>query len=387
MLKMQKLKLSEKYSNGESYFEYDEINLHNINLIIGPNASGKSQFFARLKFLKEFHLKNRPTPIIVTTFIAKSIFKNEEGELITYNLEIGSNQKIKESISGHSKKYLEQSNDNGYLLLDEKSNKKVSLLINKRISVTKQIEDYKNKFSTIYKIGSFFENILFLNTDKFNPSTMDITPNLLIVNDNMANISSVLFNWKNGCPNIYKNLLEEYKKFFPYIEDFSFTQMAIQNPNGYNNNVLNMLELKEKNIKKKIPVINISAGMLRVLCLLALPMSRKLSLHVKNNIKFKPSMIVIDEIDNGLDYETLENIIDYLESESSFAQIAFSSHSPMVCNFITPEKWHVFKRRASQVRVFRPFNIPETKKLIEKAKTSNWELYKNHIANSQLYSV
>ena len=382
MLKIQSLKLSEKYPNGDINFEYDEIRFQNINLIIGPNASGKTKFFELLKFLRAIHSKQLNPPSIDKIFMAKILFENEEKEIITYDLKLDPKLGVSETITSQSKQYLEKDKNNGMLLLDEKTGQKKSLLTNKRSSITKQIEDYKEFFPTIYEIGSFFEYMLFLSTDKFNPLATGLNnfPDSMVLNENMANLSSVLQNWKKNHPEIYKNLLLEYKKFFPIVETFSFEKMLMSNSTS-----VDMLMMKEKNIKRKIPAINLSAGMLRILCLLILPMTRKI--FSNPHIQFKFSLIVIDEIDNGLDYSSIENIIDYLESESSFAQIIFSSHSPLICNFVDPEKWYVFNRRISKIKITRPVDIPETKKLIQKSKDSNWELYKDHISKSHLYSI
>lgn len=378
MLRVKKIELSEKYQDGGEYFDFDSIQLQNINLIIGPNASGKSQFFARLKFLRAIHTKRIPTPSLITIFHAKVVFEDKEiKEEINYELRAGPGEFIEETISSGSKEFL-GINGNDLFLLNEKEGREVSFLVNKRQSVTKQIEDHKDVFPTIYKIGNFFENILFLEADKFDPNALAIGPNQLIPSDRMENISSVILNWQKQCLNIYELLLKEYKRFFPYIE--RFLSERVQVPHGR----VEILALKEKNIRKSVLAPEMSSGMLRILCLLALPMSRHLGQSIPN---FKPSMIIIDEIDNGLDYKCTGDIIEYLEGETDFFQIIFSSHSPIVCNFISPEKWHIFKRRASKVKVTNPSKVRETKELIEQAKASNWEIYKNHIANSSLYSV
>lgn len=382
MLRIENIKLSEKYHTGENYFEYDSLSLHDINLIIGPNASGKSQFFSRLRFLKETHTKGKPTRTIKTIFTANIEFiDTESSEKICYDFQAGPGELIVETIKNMTTNtnYLKYDQENA-LLVNEKTGKEVSFLINKRQSITKQIEDHKGKFPTIYEIGKFFESILFLDTDKFNPHAIEVGQAQLIPSDQMANISSVVLNWKKRSPKLYNILLAKYKMFFPSVEDFTSKPMAVANGQ------IEMLAIKEKGVKEEILAPSVSSGMLRILCLLALPMTRQLGKPILG-YDFSPSMIIIDEIDNGLDYEVTANIIDYLESETSFSQIIFSSHSPVVCNFVPPQKWHIFRRLASKVKVTSPFDIKDTKELIEKSKSSNWEIYKNHIANSQLYSV
>ena len=380
MLKIKSIKMSDKDQN-HTRFDYDEMPLHDINLIIGPNASGKSQFFARLKYLRTLHRKSNPTQNLQTTFYAHIVFQDEEGqEKIHYQLKAGPGELVHETIKSDSRDYLIHDGEESKLL-NEKTNETQVLLANKRQSITKQIEDRQNSFPTIFAIGNFFENILFLDADKFNPNAVMVGPDQFVPSDQMENISSVVINWKNQYPNLYNLLLKEYKTFFPYVEEFS--QIKMQVAHG----IVDMLAVKEKNVVLPTLARDMSSGMLRILCLLALPMSRHLAYIAKEWSSFSPSMIVIDEIDNGLDYENISAIIEYLEAEASFSQIVFSSHSPVMCNFISLEKWHIFRRRDSKVKVTNPSQIEATKDLIEKARMSNWEIYKNHIAHSPLYSV
>ena len=154
----------------------------------------------------------------------------------------------------------------------------------------------------------------------------------------------------------------------------------------HNDSIVDMLAIKEKGVIETVAASDMSSGMLRILCLLAISMSRNLGDHIQG-VKFEPSMIIIDEIDNGLDYDRISRIIDYLESETSFFQIIFSSHSPVVCNFVPPENWHIFRRSATRVKATRPHDIEKTKELIEKSSSANWDIYEHHISKSKLYSI
>ena len=379
MLRIKSLKIWEEHQNYDC-FNYDKISLHDMNLIIGANASGKTQFFSRLKYLRTLHRKSTPTPKLETTFHADVVFENEENQKINYRLKAGPGELVNEIISSDSKNYLAHDGESP-TLLNEKTNKEQAFpLNNKRQSITKQIEDHKDSFSTISKIGNFFENILFLDADKFNPNAVITGPDQFIPSDRMENISSVVVNWNKKYPKLCKLLLQEYKEIFPYVENFS--QEKVQMPNG---NPFDMLTVKEKNLKLPTLATSMSSGMTRILCLLALPMCRQLPINT-TELNF-PSMVVIDEIDNGLDYDCVDAIIEYLKAEATFSQILFSSHSPIVCNFISPEKWRIFRRHGNRIKITNPIEVKETKDLIERSKVNNWEIYIYHIVHSQLYSV
>ena len=382
MLKMEKIEISQKYPDGDVYFECSEVSLQSTNLIIGPNASGKSQFFKRLKFLKDIHKKSAPTPYTTTILHAKVVLKDEStGKEINYNLKAGPGELIEETIDSKSRKYLRRKGGNT-LLLDEKTNEAQAFLINKRQSITKQIEDRKDSFPTIDKIGFFFESMLFLDADKFNSDLVMFGDKQLIPSERMENLSSAVLNWKKKFPDVYNSLLKEYKKFFQDIEDISSEEFTT--PDG---GVFEMLAIKERGVRDVVAATYVSSGMLRILSLLALPMCRHLSKHAEElGFDFNPSMIVIDEIDNGLDYERTGHIIDYLDSEAAFVQVIFSSHSPVVCNFVSPERWRIFNRTASSVNITNPLDVKETREMIEKSKSANWDVYANHISRSRRYN-
>ena len=386
MLRIEKIKFTETYENGETCFNYDEFFPQDINLIIGPNASGKSQFISLFKFLRNIHSRAISTQELFTCINVEVVFFDKESkQKINYKLSAGPGSRIDEKISNEETGnfYLKHKKKGGTCLFDEKDKEQLDFLVNKRESITKQIEDHKDKFPTIYKIGRFFETILFLDADKFDSNAPETRSQHLIPNDRMNNISSVVLNWKKEYPELYEALLNEYKKFFLYVENFSSQQFI-----NKNNVPDETLSVQEKGIKNYILSPDLSNGMLRTLNLLALPMVRQLHEKLKLDVILKPGMIIIDEIDNGLDYEVIGKIIDYLKGEAAFYQILFSSHSPVVCNFIKPKKWHIFRRQASKVKITRPLDIPATKELIEESKSDNyWAIYKNHIAKSSLYSI
>jgi len=101
-----------------------------------------------------------------------------------------------------------------------------------------------------------------------------------------------------------------------------------------------------------------------------------------------PSLILIDEIENGLDFKTLKYIINYLKDYSDDSQIIFSSHSPLVCEFVHPNFWIIVKRSGVDISFISPKNVENNiDEQMESFRQKYWDFYSKHISNSNLYIV
>lgn len=380
-LKLDEIIFDEK-DDGQLFWKYDQFKFDDLNLIIGPNASGKTQFLKRMVFMREVHNLVSIPAQIRTIFTSKAKFSVLENDIkigqVTYELTYGPGNQINEKIHDENKKSYFEVKINEATLYDEQTKEMKSFLYNNSVSITKQVRNMTNSFSTICMIGDFFRSILVLQADKFNLTNIKLGKNEIIPSDDMENISAVVLNWKDSYPELYNQLITRFKLFFETVNGFD--KKVLANIPG------EIIALNENEVKEKVAIFDMSSGMVRILTLLALPLVRDL-VHKNKTINIVPSLILIDEVDNGLDYERIGLIIDHLEAESDFIQVVVSSHSPVVCNFINPKNWRIFNRKGVVVKITQPLNIPETKSFVEKSKESNWELYKNHISKSGLYSV
>jgi len=101
----------------------------------------------------------------------------------------------------------------------------------------------------------------------------------------------------------------------------------------------------------------------------------------------RPSFIGVDEVENGLDFNTLAKVIEHYESYSGLIQIVIATHSPLVCNMVGADKWLIMKRKGVKVKVFSPSNVENLETERRKIKNDNWEFYRRHIAKSELYRI
>jgi len=121
--------------------------------------------------------------------------------------------------------------------------------------------------------------------------------------------------------------------------------------------------------------------------LLNLIISAKVPFQTESEI-LPPSLVLIDEVENGLDFRTLKFIIRYLQENSDDTQIVITSHSPLVCDFVHPGDWIVAKKKGYKVNYISPAVVEkEMEKQLELFKQEHWQFYSKHICNSLLYKV
>ena len=370
MLKLESYSVDEKKGTSQ-YWSMDEITFDRYNLIIGKNATGKSQLFNRLNFLRCLHEQDGQTPSIITDVHSKITFKNtKSGDEIFYEVIISPGHEVREKIENKTKKIILFNSDSKEFY-NEKTNKIEHRLIVKKHSVTKLIADDIDKYPTIKQIGDFFAGIKILRTDRYDPSSLSLSRHQLVPDDNLRNLGSVVLLWKDQKPELYHRLLNTFKTFFFEIKDFTDVPKAN----------LPILGFIEKNVTEVFDQTECSMGMLRILGLIALSISED------PKTGKVPSLLMIDEIDKGLDYENVGLIIEYVKEQSSESQIIFSSHSPITCNFVEPHFWRILSRQGVHVQAKVPTATAETMELINSSNMTNWEIYQKHISKSKLYSV
>ncbi|MEW6088128.1 MAG: AAA family ATPase [bacterium] len=311
--KLESIEIKEEHKNKETEVIVKPFNIDDFNLLISDNAQGKTRFLRTLYFLSSL-VSNRPR-IIITLFSGKFTFihETEKNKRIVYLIDIipeNGKNKYEEEIICDNKKIFSTKEK---ILINEKTNCKVeSFFIPPNIPAISSINE--PDYITINLINEFFSKIVYISSSKSREIIVS-SPNAIIPNSEGTNIADVLFNWSKEFSDIYNETLNEFYKCFNLIENVDFVENVIS---GIKTKTL---AFKEKSISKLIDQVNWSDGIYRILHLL---MSVKVPFK-KNQILIPPSLILIDEIENGLDFKRLEFIVNYLRGRG----VIFSSHNPL----------------------------------------------------------
>lgn len=151
-----------------------------------------------------------------------------------------------------------------------------------------------------------------------------------------SNIAEYLLDIRRRDEGVFDEIIETLHYVLPYAEDLQPTLTSELERDVY-------LQLTEG--KSKIAGWLLSTGTLRLLALLAV---------LKN--PEPPSLIVIEEIENGLDPRTINLIMEEMRSitESGASQIIATTHSPYLLDLLDLEQIVVVERTDDQPTFFRP---------------------------------
>ncbi|MFN7096066.1 MAG: AAA family ATPase [Gammaproteobacteria bacterium] len=377
-MKLFSFSFQEEQPNGSIEVEYSPVVLNGFNLFIGDNAQGKTRLFNTFQFIKSLLTLNRKQ--ISTAFTANFEFHLENDDSLSKI-----NYELKITSSNEGNNYLEKILKDGNLILstiDKKAfNEKTkryldNFFIPKNIPAIASIDD--PSFITIKFIREFFLRMLFIDSKQINEVMLD--KNAKILNPMCTNLSSVLLNWQKDNPQSFLELVEDFKRCFSNIDDIKFvSQPVIFGGVGVQ---ADLLALHEKGLKKEIALPDWSNGMFRLLSILCLPKTQ----FIFNDEIFYPSIIFIDEIENGLDFKTLGFVVKYLNDYSDIMQIIMSSHSPSISEFVHPKNWQVVKRKGSKIKITKPSDVePHLDEELELFRRKYWDFYTKHVSHSNLY--
>lgn len=355
---------------------YPNIKFGNFDLWISDNAQGKTRAIRSFAFICD--LVSGKRRIIKSHFKAKFSFEIQSTrkiEKITYEIEIlpkaGENFFI-EKIMRDKNTILSPK-----LLFDELKNEPIETFFLPPNILAVTTLTNKN-FKTISLVRGFFKTAVFINAGKVN--IMHPDPNARKVNPEGTNLADFMINLKQDDPNFFNEINLNFKECFTGIKSLTVKKMHLV----MGGPKINILFFKEKGVAKPIGQNDWADGMYRLLWLLS---STKTRFDHENKILI-PSIIFIDEIENGLDYKTLKFITNYLRNYSRDIQIVMTTHSPLISDFIELENWKIFKRKGPLVKVFQPTNVEKNLEAMRKdVKYKNYELYIRHISKSPLYLV
>ncbi len=353
--------------------KFNHLATGDFNLLISDNAQGKTRLFNMLNFLS--NLFKDKSPKIRSHFSGEfkfELIQAEKQEEVVYNLDIvpvnGENH-FNETVTRNAQTIF--SAKEKYLFNEVTQSEIKNYFIPKDLPALSSINE--PEFITINSLRQFFKRIVWISANK--SRNIDISKQSVIPDEKGYNLSSVLNNWEKDYPGLFNEVMNEFKQCFPFIKDIFFTKQDIQGIAK-----TDLLTFNEYNIEKPIIQIDWSDGINRMLHLLMTP---KIPFADNGQI-IPPSLILVDEIENGLDFYRLKYIAHYLQNYADESQIIISSHSPLICDFVHPQNWIIVKRKGSEVNFLSP--KAQEKDLdvqLDLFKHNHWDFYTRHISNSE----
>ncbi|MGL5701995.1 MAG: AAA family ATPase [Cetobacterium sp.] len=357
-----------KYKNSKGTnksWEIEKIEFNNINLIVGQNATGKTRVVGAIKELSELICGKATKGIARESF---EISLKDEEKLYTYILEKSATAILKEKleeVSEGKKRILLTREKNGegkiYSLKDEKE-----LIFG--IQENQVAIDYKNDkihHAFIAKIVDWAEKSIFYSfgtlLGRYNYCSSQESEedySLKDTNKVVKNYIRARENYKDELDNEIKNNLETIGYFIESIgvEKVKSTQGEV-----------NILYVKEKDLKGKTYQFEMSQGMFRALSTII-----QLNICILQN---KGEFIVIDDIGEGLDYERSTKLINLIiqKTKKSNAQVILTTNDRFVMNNVDLKYWQVIKRECGNIKFCNMKNSKDIFEEFEYTGLSNFD--------------
>lgn len=317
------MKLENIHIENYKSIKKSNVDLKNINILIGGNGAGKSNFISIFKLLKNIIDENLPD---------YSIIKGGADKLLYFGRKI-SNQ-IKIEITFYHNRYrciLEPTNNNtlkfkyeevafwttsGFWFDENLHNTSENTLIQNKATSEKRKNVAYHTINALnnFKIFHFHDVSENARVKQF----CNIHDNLFLFED-AGNLAAFLYWVQEKYPRNFAQIEDSLKIIAPYFHKFNLT------PNRLNENVI-QIEWNEKGSDILFNAHDLSDGTLRMLCLLTLFLQPK-----------PPKIIIIDEPELGLHPKAIQLLSSIIRTVSKNHQIIIATQSVTLINQFTPE--------------------------------------------------
>lgn len=304
-----------------------EVKLGKVNLLIGPNNSGKSNFLKAFEFLKIYH-NLEEKKLIRFIYQHKINDYKTDGELALIGISFNNDQANTYICNNGADEIFVEEQDQSYMNDDG-------------ITI---FEETINDF-IIYQ-----PNISLLKSF----STLNVRDN--VINSDASNLVSFLDNMRDEKPEVIRKIEESLQNTIANFQEIRFKK-SVTNPNqkiiglaATNNNVFWADEISE--------------GTLYFLAILSI-------IHQPN----PPKLLLLEEPEKNVHPKRIHEIIDYLFqlSEEKDIQIIMTTHSPIIVDEFMdiPENVHLFDFVDNQTKISNMAEVIEKQNKDRKNKGYN----------------
>ncbi len=304
--------------NGFKSIKNCDIELTNLNVLIGANGAGKSNFISFFRMIKNILDKN------LQLYISK---QGGPDAILHFGRKVTENISAEIYFGNNGYNFaLEPTQDNKMVFTHENFwwNLKGDWKINSG-HFESEAETQKNK-TQIYEYTvpamKSWRIYHFHDTGENAPVKQmhNISDNEYIKTDG-GNLAAFLHLIKEKHPTEYNRIVKTIKLAAPFFEDF------VLRPNPFNNEKIE-LEWKEKESSVPFKAHYLSDGTLRFICIVTVLMQPE---------EFMPETIIIDEPELGLHPYAINLLASIIRSVSSERQIIISTQSTDLLNGFEPE--------------------------------------------------
>jgi len=318
------------------------LDLEQINLVVGQNATGKTRTLDIIRFIADLIAGRADASNTMRPEIGNyELLLQNRDNIFDYILNI-KGQRVKQEIL--SVNGLEKLNRQIQILFYEKEDRNLSFKIrDNEIAVTKGDSEQQPFFDTLYQWGSKVSHYKFggkMSRDNYDREDGSFTFR------NETNVSSVFARGLeiHGKEEFHRIILDDMKKI-------EYNLKSIERSLNF---TMSRIIVREVELNTYTDQHEMSQGMFRALSLII-----QLNYSLLSN---QPSLILIDDIGEGLDYERSKKLIDLIikKIEGTQVQLIMTTNDRFVMNKVPLKYWQVIKREKNKSVFYNYENSKQT---------------------------
>jgi predicted ATPase len=334
-----------------------DLEMKSINVLIGANGSGKSNFVSVFGLLESIYYQRLQTYIAINGGAERFLhFGSKNTNEITLDLN------FTDKANGYSIKLL-KNNEHDVLIESEIANffKHNRVITEKNAEsniqnpTNQEIIQYSREYLQQCKLYHFHDTS---STAKFK-SSQDINANRFL-SSFAENLAPFLYRLKNEFTYDYQNILQAVQTVAPYFHDFDFSI------NG--ENILLRWQHKNDLSNLGFSAQVLSDGTARFICMATLFLQPK---------ELRPATIVLDEPEIGLHPDAITVLSEIIKAISNQGtQVVISTQSVTLANCFEPDDFIIvdYENGESKFKRFKENDYPELEKWLENYQMgTTWE--------------
>jgi len=346
------MKLLELYYKNSDW-ELDNLQLGNVNLIVGKNATGKTRTLATINILCNIILQKRALGWGV---IWKFKLTNDKGDIVSYEFSTDEKSQSILTESLYINERLMLKRENG----DEANIKSVITL--KKSTFNPPQDKLTMHVRRDVKEYPFLEEIVYWAEQAIRLDFANIGPTMVFNLKEKNSLSSA-----HGIAVLFSNLHQKSRNLI--IEELNEIGYSIEKLNVQKRDNYKILFIKEKSIENDISLRQVSQGMFRAISTIIF---FEYVLGRKN-----PTTFIIDDLCEGLDYERATKLgkLIFNKCENSRVQLIATSNDSFLMDVVDIKYWNVLYRNGNIVKAL---NYLTNKELFQKFKytgLSNFDFF------------
>ncbi len=345
-----------------------ELEMRPINILIGGNGSGKSNFISFFKLihaifnqrLQRFVMEEQADNLL---YFGRKTTAELCGKLIFSDNSTDNNAYVVNLAANNQNGMFINSEGSGYNVSKEDDDNNYYYESNINESSIKSNNSYRNTYLKKYISNLQIFHFHDTSTTSWLRKACDINDNLYLKPDG-RNLPAFLYFLQEKHSKVFHRIFKTIQSIAPYIDRF------ILQPNLLNNNQIELRWVEKDDLESNFSAYHFSDGTLRFIALATVLMQPE-----------PPKVIIIDEPELGLHPFALTKLAGMIQSVSQKAQIIVATQSPsLISNFEAEDVIVVDKSKEERQSIFKRLDSENLTTWLEEYNLG--ELWERDIINA-----